>query len=731
MPKYQITIGQATYEVESQSELTDAQAYQYALQQSGASEQMPPDGLTQAQLRAYLANAAGPIPPAPTPVAPKEEIPVLDAESQRHQNRNQLYAATGEQTPYGNVLAADRSLQEQINALKLQRADIYRTPRAQLAPAAKAARVREINDQIAALEDKQSSDPYATIGGTGGAIVGGIAGAAGGSVVPGVGTAGGALAGSMMGGFLGTLGGALVYANKQNMTPEQASDYLFTKGIESLAYDAVGNIVFMGGGKIIGQVAKNSAPGRAVVKLLGGDINLKLKAPREAYLPGERVFKETSEDQLRDATEAGAKIISSAKSTPSAGQLTGDPGFMESVVRAKDPGGFAAVRREQEDLLEARVAQEITRMRGEGSRYAGTDLRSVLNDTEAAVKVRLAPVWEELRSMRGTDSVDFSEVNTMARQLLADNANSRIKFLDGAQLDWVKQFAAAGERLSPAEAQATLSKMLAVARDAQSPTNPNSELGGFATRVAGMIRGKLDAALASDPKFAEARALYKDMMDTLYNPVLDAARRGGESAAGRKAIKLGEVEGVQALSDLQRLAARVDSVAPGRNLAATAGAAQRGAVSEFFDKYAGTPDALARLHGQMGNPDFRKTFEAAVPDATNRKIIENLSQAAQLTARNRGMSGSFGAEAGASSAGRGAGSAVGLPNLGSVAGRLLVMLASKDSARAFTKPELQAQLPRISAWLLHAARGSGRATAEAPGFVMDFYEQLKAEVETP
>jgi hypothetical protein len=512
------------------------------------------------------------------------------------------------------------------------------------------------------------------------------------------------------------------------MTPKQTSDYLFKQGITSMAFEAVGNIVFMGGSKILGKIAKDSAPGRALLKLMGGSLEPQLKAPREAYLPGERVFRETTEDQLRDATTAGAKIISSAKQTPSAGQLTGDPGLLEGVVRSKDPGGFAAVRREQEDLLEDRVAKEIARIRGDGSQYAGTDLRAVLNDTETAVKAKLAPVWEELRGMRGVDSVDFSEVNTMARQLLADNASSRIKFLDGAQLEWVRQFAGAGEKLSPAEAQATLSKMLAVARDAQSPVNPNSELGGFATRVAGMIRGKLDAALASDPKFADARALYKDMMDTLYNPVLDAARRGGESAAGRKAIKLGEVEGVQALTDLQRLAARVDSVAPGRNLAATAGAAQRGATSEFFEKYAGTPDALARLHQQMGNPDFRKTFEAVVPDAANRRVIENLSQAAQLAQRNKGMSGSFGVEAGASSLGRAVGQAVNAPNVGSMVGRLLVMLSSKDSASAFTTPEIKAQLPRLTAWMVHAARGAGRATEPVPAWVMDTYRDLEAQV---
>jgi hypothetical protein len=655
----------------------------------------------------------------PNLATPQNEIPVLDDESRRMQAKNEVFAATGEQTPFGNVLANDRRLQEEINTLKLQRAELYRTGGLRAG--------REINAQIAALEAQQSSDPYATAGGTAGAMAGAVGGAAMGSAVPGIGTAGGAFTGSMMGGFLGTLGGALVYANKENMTPKQTSDYLFKQGITSMAFDAVGNIVFMGGSKVLGKIAKDSAPGRALLKLMGGSLEPKLKAPREAYLPGERVFKDTTEDQLRDATTAGARIISSTKSTPSAGQLTGDPGLIEGVVRSKDPGGFAAVRREQEDLLEDRVAKEIARMRGDGSKYAGTDLRKVLDDTESTVKQRLAPVWDELRNMRGKESVDFSEVSTWAKQLLDTNANAKVKTLTGEQLGWVRKLAAGGKGMSPGEAQDVLTKMLAIARDAQSPTNPNSEMAGFATKVAGMIRSKLDDALASDPKFAEARELYRDMMTTLYSPVLDAARRGGESAAGRKAIKLGEVEGVQALDDLLRLTGKVDKLA-GSNLSATAGAAHRGATSEFFEKYAGTPDALARLHGQMGNPDFRKTFEATVPDATNRKIIENLSQAAQLAQRNKGMSGSFGVEAGASSLGRAVGQSINAPNVGSMVGRLMVMLSSKDSAKAFTTPEIKVQLPRLTAWMVHAARGGGRATEPVPEWVVDTYKQLEAEL---
>jgi hypothetical protein len=56
------------------------------------------------------------------------------------------------------------------------------------------------------------------------------------------------------------------------------------------------------------------------------------------------------------------------------------------------------------------------------------------------------------------------------------------------------------------------------------------------------------------------------------------------------------------------------------------------------------------------------------------------------------------------------------------------MLTSKDSATKFTTPEIKAQLPRLTAWMVHAARGAGRATEPVPEWVMDTYRELEAQV---
>lgn len=685
-----------------------------------------------------------PVPAAP--VAPAAPEPELDPESQRHMNRAVTHGATADSTPRSRQLSEDAARQAEIDALKQEVRDLAKI---KMAPVERSRMKRVINDKIAALEAQQSSDPYSTVGGTAGAVVGGLAGAPLGP--------GGGIVGSMGLGLIGTLVGAAKYARENNFTQQERDDYLKTKGIESIAFDAVGNLTF-GTVKGVVHLAKGTPAFVAALKLLGGKVGRATGAQRIIGAPaGEKVFSGTTEAEFKKANEEAADLLNTGERAVPTSAFTGQMTIGEAAGRAKAPGEFAAAGREGKGILEGQIAELLKNIKGPRSReYAGTALRETLDEVEDAGKARMRPVWEELSQMRGAETVDYREVRDMARELLALNAKAKVKILVGEKLDWARRLAgreapsegapltfkgaevltqrdaaATADRmawLSPGEAHDVLTKLKAIVRDADSPTAPNSEMRAFAQQAAGKLHTALDKALAHDPKFAEARDFYKRMMDTLYDPALAAARRGGESNAASRAVKVGEVEGLDALERVRTLAS--DLQPTGGVLADKAIEAHRGAVGDFVEQYAGTPEAMAHLHSQMAKPGFRRTFQAAVPDPANRLILERFSAAAQALQQNAARGGGgFGVEGAGATAGRVAGYAVGAPNTLSLVGRILAAVTTRKAAEAYTRPEMQVIMPRATAWLLNAARGAGRPLSEVPQEVRDLATALGIEMQ--
>ena len=154
-------------------------------------------------------------------------------------------------------------------------------------------------------------------------------------------------------------------------------------------------------------------------------------------------------------------------------------------------------------------------------------------------------------------------------------------------------------------------------------------------------------------------------------------------------------------------------VEAGRPLADTAREAVAGIRAKFFEKHAGTPEALATLHRKMADPDFKATFNALFPgiDTAQRQAIERLSQAAQIWARRNVAGSTAGQQALAAEVGR---RAIG-PVAGAVA-RVLAMVTPRWLAENYAKPGFTA----MSSWLIGAAAGNvGKVPAAVEKFLSE------------
>jgi hypothetical protein len=756
MFEYQVQIGQATYTVASDKELSNAQAYQYALaQQQAAGEglspklasEIPPNlpagaasnGMTPEQLRAYeLARGAPPelATPAPpqnqNPISPPA-VPVTDAPP--------------------------------------------------VAPSSFGRGVPGLTKQLDPTQPLTKPMSKQVVGSIVGSVLGATAGTALGPV--------GSFAGGTLGSAAGTYFGAYMDAIDKGVAPELAREVATEETGVDILWSLGGGIAFKIGGKLVATIADGDLARKALLSIGFKPV---ANAADAKVLPGQAVFGTGVEDaalrttpkQLQQDAVEGSKYLVDAKTAPTAGQLTGAPSLGEKSARTRAPLPFRQGEAAQEGLLSERIAATRAGVKGPAStEFSGTQLKSVLEDTEKTVKETFAPVWQTLANSRGIKIVDMTDVKEKAAKLLADEGS--FKVLDAAERRLLARMAKGDNTISPAEAHELQSKLFGKARDLDRATAPNSELRSLFTDFAAATRNALDKALDDAVKsgamkgsdlalITQARDTYRDMMKTLYDPALDNVRRAADERVAGKITAIGDVapsRALDALGDFANPAAAVRASLPaiegpgGANALAAfnAGAerigkmsaeeqaqfaakhgisavgdagtmarpladrvreAQAGIRAEFLQKHMGTPEKLRDLPNKMQDPDFSRTFIAQFPSNEDRRMIERLSQAAQIAGRAvQAAGGAGGSQQMASMAGR---YVTGGP-VGAALGLLVLMSTAEGMAKAMTRPALKADLGVVTAYLLRAAPSIG-ATSGAdmlamPEKVKAFYEELQ------
>lgn len=229
---------------------------------------------------------------------------------------------------------------------------------------AKRARVQEVRDNLGVGQTGRIVG--STLGGTLGAIGGGTLG----SGVGPAGTVGGAVAGSLAGTAIGSgIGSWIDTQMATDITDDEAMQLLKNNLVEDVAYDALGNLVFFGGGKVLKVTGASRGLHNLASKLFGASnvapAAVKVAPAADTYVkPGEGGY---SRDFLEwVAGKPARERLASEANQPvtnrlAAGSVGLDPAedITEAALRGvrKDAGDVYADLRK---LGNVRIDQEYT-----------------------------------------------------------------------------------------------------------------------------------------------------------------------------------------------------------------------------------------------------------------------------------------------------------------------------------------------------------------------------------
>ncbi len=299
---------------------------------------------------------------------------------------------------------------------------------------------------------KEMGSTGSSVAGTGGAVGGALAGAAVGMVFGPIGAGVGAIIGSLVGSSAGTYAGTqydIDQFGRADISETEAYRLIKDRLIENAIYDVGGNLLLLGGGKIL-RVTGASGRINAVIKSVFGEgksikeVGTEIRKnkvgdllteghgplreinPKKVYAhPSMKPYIERVEALAKQAAEAGdeaavkrymdlideldvldaekAKLVTKAVGelsqsgfVPTAGQVSGYPSWLESILRKLDPNKFKM----QERAL-AETAEEFRdKALGEGAKkIENKELAVFLEDSFPDAKA-LAGLSERLRSDR-------------------------------------------------------------------------------------------------------------------------------------------------------------------------------------------------------------------------------------------------------------------------------------------------------------------------------------------
>lgn len=717
MPIYEVTIGRATYRVESARPLTDAEAYQAA---RGQHETYSYNGYAKPEDQAALAAGgveAGGVPgdriqPVPGYTGPTS-VPQVGAQPSLADENARLgrLAAVRPRVP---VAAAGQEVPDGLGD----------TP-------------SEMNRGETASNGPVSKE---TLYGLGGAVGGGLLGAFGGPLV----SALGGTAGSALGTYYGRYQDEIA----KGATPEDARAAARDAAGLDIAWSAAGGLVFKLGGKVVRFAANTEAAKRLASKLgfqtaptpAGSVID-----PRQGELGGlERVFPGTTAAEARDAQQTAlAEIQRRSGVGVTQGQISGKPGVLEQQARAGAQDIFGEARaklnqvvedgaRQQRDVIGGR---DMDPVRAAGA--AGSKVQAVLSRTEEIIKGRHGATFSALSDPAGPlgaagGSFSSAKIKAIA---LKEQAVAGISAEERTLLKEIVD--RLPDNLTLAEAHQHVSAWRRAAEAARKPGQADSPVVALYTRLANAAREGFDDTLANaassgkiapDLKLAieAARRDYREMHEVLFSDGLVKAARVNPEDVLQAITTKGSVTEIAELQRAVALAQRQGDSA----LSKDARAAVRNLRAEYFSQELNTAEKFASLPGRLQADDkFRRTFELMFPNKADQRVIERLSAAAQIANRtvhtggaNTGLVSGMAATAGA------AAGSLGGP-VGAAMGALLGFGAAgagrRALAHAMTKPTLRDKLPVVSAYALALANGS--APVVVPQTVAAFLAELKED----
>lgn len=578
------------------------------------------------------------------------------------------------------------------------------------------------------------------VGEIGGGFAGALAGAVAGSLLGPVGIVVGGILGSMAGAAGGSALGTQFDIEKANergveISADEAEKLIRDNAVEALVYDAAGNVVFLGLGKVFNLV-RNSP------KLVALARRYKVKTRKvdplpttsrhfddaqhaanlvrpegltdEAWEAAKKKSLGDSAAKQADLTEDAAKLLSDApgKGVVTKGAVSGTDGWVEGAAKTLDPAAFRrnqeALRQKAQDAADQFLA-DVARVGNEPQRL-GKVVTESLEAVERTMKDQTGPIFARARGLAGT--VDTKPAARITDDLLRRNdavGGVKLSVGDSGELGLLKRVSErlnSGEPLSIEDAMELASSLKARLRSTDPIAAPSAEVRKVLTDVVRALDGSLDDAIGkvADPalqaELKAAKELYRETMQAVYSDGTKALIRANPEDVGKRLFHAGNVTEIQDLAAVIKLQMKTDPAAAQRTA--------RLVLRSFYDEMTPTLERIASFGENLkAQPDLRRTWVALVEVAKAAGIprpeFPVIERMAQLALKNPSVDnvGKWVVRGLASAGGMGV-----LGPLGGPVGYVAMAVVSKALSRlALRKPAQATKLAQLMSVAMKMAAG--------------------------
>lgn len=493
------------------------------------------------------------------------------------------------------------------------------------ARAAADAQIAELEAQREALLAEASKLAAGTTGRTLGGLAGGVLGGVGGAALGGW-TGPGAIATGMAGSVAGTglgsaLGSAIDTRLATDITREEAIQRMKSGAVEDMAWDAAGNLILFGGGKV-----------------------LKLAGVTPAWLAGLKKSKilEGADDVTKRAVAGIEQRAGGARVAPM--QITDEPGFLDRASKALAPDVYERQARQVKGAVETMRDELLQPTDPRAAQKLGQTVVDTAEDYVRGVKAETAPVFRA--AGEAVVTVDARPVQEYAAEVLArakGTLGERGNLRPG-DIAWLQSIVDGRAGLSAQGALDSISELKRLARAETAEGVPPEYLkvvlkdmeklldSQYNVAIAGLKREGATKNLADE--LLAARQKYRVMNETVYDDTIKQALRSEPENIGRMLWQSGQVSRIDDLKGLVDNALKQGTLKP-----LDAELLYRNVAQGFLEENLTSVERLAALSERLRDPKFRRTFEALADlSPATRSLLKDdmavLSRAAKISMQN-------------------------------------------------------------------------------------------------
>ena len=420
------------------------------------------------------------------------------------------------------------------------------------------------------------------------------------------------------------LGGATGEAAQQAILNEPSFMNVAKAGVEQATYDALGNLVFNVGGRLV-NVARNQLQG-----LFGNAIPADPNVA--ATLAADRLLKESGGFGLTPFQSTGGTMSGISESI-ARGSFTGKP-----VMTAAEKQTDKAIQ-----VAKSRVLDDITTQVYD-SVATGQSFADSIKAGDAALKETVRPYYRTLTQI-STVPVDLVPLQNQANQILNRAEKAGGLTISAGERNLLAQISEAPEKVDFGVAHEILSSFKTKLRDLQKASEPDtalvaqtksfvsnlekqmdaagSKLKGSAINFEGRLAEDTSKTLSEQYKFYSS--LYRNSIQDLYTDTTAKLLTKDPEFVGKNIFASGNVT---AFKEMQQSLSRAKKLNKELDVDSTINSVRRGYVENLLK----SENSLSTLGQKIDSDEtVRRTFESVLTKEQQGNV-KRLLKAAELSA---------------------------------------------------------------------------------------------------